>query len=91
MSQLKVGDIIYGFYVDLTPRFYKIVKITEKKIRASRLKYIDKEKGRIPGSIRDDLKEVVMTKKDELSATHYGMIYNKMENPKIPINFSSRN
>lgn len=79
MSELQVDDIICGQYVDLSNRYYKVIKVTPQKVKVLRLKV------RV-GSGGEDLgpgtttygPEIIMTKKDEFSATHYGMICTRM-------------
>ena len=85
MSDLKVGDIIRGYYVDMSPRFYKIVGVTPMKVKVLRLKFkIDTVTGEEVHSdvSYGDIK--YMTKIDTNKASHYGMICERIENaPKV--------
>lgn len=37
-AALSVGDILFGLYCDLTPRYYKVIKITTKRVVVRRLR-----------------------------------------------------
>lgn len=45
MSELQVGDVLRGQYVDLSPRYYKVMKVTPKKVKVMRLKHRFAEDG----------------------------------------------
>lgn len=79
MPELQVDDVIRGQYVDLSYRYYKVVKVTPQKVKVLRLKYRAGPGGEDLGpGITTYGPEIIMTKKDELSATHYGMICTRM-------------
>lgn len=79
MSQLQVDDVLMGRYVDNAPRYYKVLRVTPKKVKVLRLKHRFAEDGTDlgPGTTTYG-KELIMTKKDEVSATHYGMVVTRM-------------
>jgi hypothetical protein len=73
MSQLQIGDIIRGYYVDQSPRYYKVIKITPHKVKVLRLKHTRDGPGKTTYG-----QEIIMTKKEDFSATHYGMICSRI-------------
>jgi len=81
MSLLQVGDVIMGQYVDLSPRYYKIIKVTPQKVKVLRLKVTAETKLDIkplPSTITYG-DEITMTKKGDYEATHYGMVCSKYQ------------
>lgn len=80
MSQLQIDDVICGYYVDGSPRYYKVMKVTPQKVKVLRLKHRLAPDGTNLGpGITTYGNEHIMTKKEELSATHYGMTCTKLE------------
>jgi hypothetical protein len=88
MSDLKIGDILIGYYVDNSPRYYKIIKITPQKIKVLRL--ASNSKGTGPGS-KTFGEEKIFTKKDKLSAYHQNTFYNKLDIELIETEHVERN
>lgn len=79
MSELQVNDVICGKYVDNSNRYFKVMKVTPQKVKVQRLKYRRGPSGEDLGpSTTAYGPELIMTKKDDLSATHYGMICTRM-------------
>jgi len=79
MSELQVDDVIRGYYVDMSPRYYKIIKVTPQKVKVLRLKHrFGPDGANLGPGITTYGDEFIMTKKDEFSATHYGMVCTRM-------------
>ena len=79
MSELQVDDVIRGYYVDMSSRYYKVIKVTPQKVKVLRLKHRFSTDGTDLGPGHSTYgEEKTMTKKGELSATHYGMECTRM-------------
>lgn len=80
MSALQVGDIIRGYYVDASPRYYKVMKVTPQRVKVLRLTHRFSPDGAELGPGANTYgTEFTMTKKGERSASHYGMIFTRLD------------
>lgn len=79
MSLLQVDDVVVGKYVDMSNRYYKVVKVTPMKVKVYRLKTRFDETGKDLGPGKTTYGELfTMTKVGETEVTHYGMVCKKM-------------
>jgi len=74
MSLLEIGDILQGRYVDMSLRHYKVIKVTDQKIKVLQLKHNQDDN---PGYLTHG-KELIMTKFGTVGVIHYGTIYTRI-------------
>ncbi|CAH6418132.1 Hypothetical protein HVR_LOCUS4 [uncultured virus] len=73
-SEIRVGDVLKGHYVDMSPRYYRVVAVTPQKIKAQRLKVTSEHE---PGTTTYG-NILTMTKRGANSASWYGQINTKI-------------
>jgi hypothetical protein len=74
-TKLREGDILQGFYF-MDPRYYKVLKVTQKKLKVVRLKHNINAMSYPVVSAHYD-REQWFTQKGDYSATQYGLEYTK--------------